>query len=552
MLKVTFILSVFIFSSMSLLAKNSSAELARALNLLQKKEISKAIPVLEKAFSISLDLNEKIDIADLLFSVSDENYSKKEAYLRFLISESPKTHRNQTNWLLTLGSQSFERGELKKSWDYYQEAKDLSDDPKIKSLVLYRMAWVAWNQKKHQQAFEIFLKSLNKNKSSLEDQIPKDLAALIWELGPLEKQQIGSITQWPSQKINIFISQFISRFPSNAQPTKKDKQIVRQVFSQEKLRPYVLKTLAEGLEFKEEPCFFFNEFLNTDEAYNKTSLLRCLKDKNQNRNPELYLKFLENLPKAQVDTTSLWAKLELYWELNQYDEAINLGLSRMDLNQDPQEFQTYFISLLLSKEGQNSDELKSKEHYSKLQEIIKKYSKARPLLAKLQALDPDYWIVFEEKYLIDNKNKRDFLIKKGLYLNERHEESKLNELRIQLLNADGLLKSEKQAVKALVELGAKLNTQLTKNFSKEFLLEYRTWLKTLDRAIDLHSKTPNEWRLLTYPLLSKEVQKTVKALTRQIEELKFNNENPDLVEAFDKKKFELIKSLHKKYGGVQS
>lgn len=544
-------LSVLIFlvslwSQPPLMAVESSSgvNLARALELLQKNEKSKALKLLEKAFESTTDSEELKQISILILEASPSNYPKREGYLQYLIKFNAD-HADAWRWYKEMGDRAFEHAKMDEAEDWYLRAKPLTTDP---SVIQYKLAWVYWNLNRKVEAFQDFLEVHSSAESTLRLQILKDLSKLWWEIGVLPPAVFDQAMSLAEDQRTELLEKFIHATPTHLEAGPSVEALLVQLKSDDRSREYFYKGLKSGFQFKASPCFLFNSVLTPDDEFSKDNFLACLKSKDRPSAEKLAPYFVKL--EGDNDERIVWAAADLDVESEKISDAALRLLKYPLLTTASKDFLKYAESILLKLDEEGFRKLYEFVGAEAFETLVEK-STSDYLLDRLEAIDADRWLPVEEKKYKGRALPRSFLLKKGISIAQKNS-SDLSELE-KLFNALTKVSTkadEKKMADDYSRLSKLANSKLPAEFSPLFKKKYDDWISNLDKSLNRLKSAPADWQIIARPIFQRQVDKNIEQLIAQIDAAKIDSKIDDIVLSFEQKKEELKADLRLKYSGV--
>lgn len=521
--------------------KTSASLMSQALELLQNNKRPQALKLLEQAFEIASDPVEIRNIGALILEASPRDYAKREAYLRYLIKFAPD-HEDYSRWLKELGDKAFDKGNLDDAEDFYLRAIPSHPSP---TSVQYRLGWVYWNQKKRVKAYDTFLEVYQKESGALKSQIQKDIAKLWWEIGPLPPQSFAQFLALPNDERNQFLNELFQRTPRKKEDAKLIEQVFLQLKSSPKSSPALKDFITSGFILKEDPCLLFKEVIDPQDLYPRSHLLLCTKQENRPSAAHL-LQFYQLIPPPERNETIDWANADLFFENQQKELAVQLLWESRPLVTRSKEFVDYAENSVLQ-----YDEASFKLFESNIQrEAIMAFLQMRPkssILQKLQAVNPELWIWYQENELPQTIDK-DFWIKKAVWLG-RQEQIDMQALRATTEKAFSfkLTPKEKRLYESLQSLQKRKNSSLPEEFGEKFQSEYKSWINEVDQALNELQSSTDHWKIILRPIFSEELASNIAVLKDEVKKSKMPQEMKGMEVAFERKKQDLREEIDAKY-----
>ncbi|MBN8556017.1 MAG: hypothetical protein J0L93_11270 [Deltaproteobacteria bacterium] len=544
-LKLLFTLGLYVVQADAHFEQTSSSLTAKALELIQKNEKSKALKLLEQAFDKTQDPVELREISALILEASPLNYSKRDSYLKYLIkyfSDSDEAW----SWYKELGDRAFEAGKASEAEDWYLRSLPLAKD---RNLVRYKLAWVQWNLKNRVSALTGFLEVILSIEPSLQAQLVKEIPRLWWEIGPIPADQFEKIAALPDNLLSPLMNNLLEKSQLNREPTPSDSALLTQVRDDGRTKIYFLKAIHLNTLFPKTPCFLFYSLLTPDDSYSPENLLACMKS-SKKPSASLLLSFLERYS-GEPNEKLEWARAELLVDQKRISEACIKSLQITDLAKRSKAFLHYISQLVMQlsqKELRDISQITGNEPF----EILMKTVPNPFLLERLQAIDPQVWITYEENSFNGRTPTKNFFLKKGGWISQRTDlmaderVAQLAEIFQKLLvnpakGPETNLKKDYEKLKNLSE------TTLPSTFSSTFKKEYDAWLSSMDSCIGGLSQAPSEWQAIARPVFHEEIKKNALSLISQIDATTLDPELASLGKSFEQKKEELKAELQKKY-----
>jgi hypothetical protein len=544
-LKILVTASFLLVQTENMFDQEPAALTARALELIQKNEKSKALRLLEQAFEKSSDSMELREISALILEASPLNYPKREGHLKYLVKFNAESE-DAWSWYKELGDRAFEAGKASEAEDWYLRAMPTAKD---KNLVRYKLSWAQWNLKNRVSALQGFLEVFPTAEESLRNQLVREIPRLWWEIGPLASDVFEKILALPEDVLAPMMAELLEKSPMQHEPTVADQALLSQVKSDGRTKAYLSKAILAGTIFPKSPCFLFNSLLTPDDSYSPESFLACLKS--PKRPPPTQLMTYFERYTGEPNEKFEWARAELLEQLGRVSDACTQSLQAPGLSSHSKAF-IHYLSMLVMKpseaELKGILQLVSNEPF----EILLKMEANPSLLERLQSIDAQTWLAFEEKNFNGRKPSKAFLLKKGVWLAEKSELLP-DEKNAQLLDIfQKLLErpakgSEEKVKKNFDKLLNLSSTTLPATFSNSFKKSYDTWLSSLDECLSSLSNAEAEWQVIARPLFKQEVKKSIDSLVAQLDATTLDPELSALSETFTQKKEELKSELRRKY-----
>ncbi|MDB5039053.1 MAG: hypothetical protein JWQ35_2581 [Bacteriovoracaceae bacterium] len=523
-------------------APSSATLLTESMELLQKNDKPKALKLLEKAFEKSGDPDELRQICILILEASPNTYPKREAYLRYLVKFNSE-HAEAYKWCKELGDRAFDSGKLEEAEDWYLRALSGTEDKiSVKILINYKLAFVRWNMKKPIEALQAFLEIYPTAEPSLQTQMKTDLAKLSWDIGTLPTAHLERLLSLPEIDLNEIISKIFEIAPRDREFTENEQNLLIQLKANEKTKPAAMDFLQSESTFKKTPCFPFS-LLTPEDHFSTNLLLACTKIKDKVSKEKLISFF------AQIkdgDEKTLWAYAELLMAADKTEEAAVQILSSGQFESRSKNFLSFAENLILQLNEVDFKALYPRFEVAQWEKFYSLNNSAK-LLERLEATDPEVWILFEEKK-IHGKVPKAFLLKKGDWL-ARKPEVPIDDLRqvFEKLLEPPMTNNSKKIAKNYSALKEKSGIKLPSTFSKAFKLAFDKWVSDLDKLQNGLSDTTPEWRLIAEPVFKVEIKKNVDAIIAQLDATTLDPELAELTETFQQKKEELKQDLRSKY-----
>ncbi len=522
-------------------ATSSQALTLEALELLQNNKKTEALKLLEKAFQLAQDPEELREIGSLILEASPNDYSKRDAYLRYLIKFNTG-HADEGKWLKELGDRAFDKGQLDEAEDWYLRAQRIYSD---RNLIKYKLAWVYWNKKRRMEAWRNFLEIYSALDPSLQSQLRQDLAKLWWEIGPLPSEDFEKLFRLRSEDQQIIFHFMMTYAPTNQIPQPQDENLLEQIKKDERSAPYFYESIARGIFFQKAPCFLFQKLLSPSNQFDPEMLLKCIKDSKRPAVPIL-LPFLEKIEERKDERVD-WAQAELLLEIQQKIAAARILLGSDHLASRSTAYLKFVSNVLMLL---SEDEMKSL-YTSVSKEVFPLFMRlqsSQRLLNRLQIVDPDRWIPYEEELLRGKPISKDFWLKKGIWLARKSDTPLESMVEVyDHLTKCKLTKDEKNLTTTYEKLQKSVENKLPSTFSIAFKKEYDQWIRDLDSALKSLYLSPTEWRPILQPLFQREIERNIAVMISQLESASLDPELSELSETFEQKKIELKDELRQKY-----
>lgn len=530
-------------SSVAAQAESSSALMAEAIALLQSNQKPAALKKLEKAFEISQDPDEIQMIGALIIEASPLDYERRGAYLRYLVEKS-STHEDYGKWLKELGDRAFDKGELIQAEDWYLRSLAHQETPQF---VQYKLAWVYWNQKKRVKAFSLLLDVYEKSDTDFRTELIGDLSRLWWEIGGMPAPTFKRVADaLPQEDRSKLLMALFDRMPrENIQP-ELFISLLKQLKSHEATSRAWTARLQQGIYIKDNPCLLFRKLLEPGNLFPPEMLLLCLRADKPIEDHRA-LSFLEKMDHSK-DEKLAWAQAELLEKRGDPLEGAYVMMEPTHFNQRSKAYLQYLEQLLLYLKQENFEtamNMITLDQWKKLMEALP----SSPLLARLQALDPQTWIAFEEKQLVSKEKPKDFLMKKAVFQAEKSPPN-WNELErlLEEIFSKKLDPTEKGIKEQLNRLKAHpQNKKLPEVLNEDFTNSYQDWLGDIDLALNLVAGSSNEWKIISRPFLKKYIVENLQALERAISQAKLETDSVEDQVEFDRQKSRLKDNLRARY-----
>jgi len=519
----------------------SDTLIAQALELLQQNNKPKALKLLEKAFEAAQDPETVKDAAVLILEASPPNYPKRDAYLRYLSSRG-RDHPDYWKWHKELGDRAFDRADFQAAEESYLNARPSAPDAHV---IDYKLAWTFWNQKRRNEAMSLFLDLLADE--SLRANLQRDIAKLWWETGPLPSATFSKMLSVTVEIREGIFSEVWDLFPKDQSAQPKTTEQLRQIRDDPRSKSYWSDFLSRDLYFKKDPCFMIENILGPEDFAATTVLLSCAKASGHPDLSVLGRHFENRLSEADENFVRAYAQIMI--ESNQSKRAASLMFGWSGYDNAPSDYLSIVDQILMAIPDADLQAIYASTAPEKFERIIQTQKKSN-LLARLQNIDPERWLNFEEKSFTTGKISRVFLLKKAAFLaknyaNRRTEiESLVNEL------LESPKDPEEHAVKSsLQSLREKSSLSLPKVFGESFTKDLSSWTTQIDRDLSTYHQLSSDWQLLVLPLVKEQLQKNVDQLVNQINEAELPEDAPDdLVPEFLNKKADIRDQLIKRYG----
>ncbi len=521
-------------------AKEPATLLTQAAELIQKNEKQKALKLLQKAFDKSTDPEELKDIAVLLLEATPEKDAKRENYLKYLIKFNPE-HEDSYKWYKEMGDRAFEKRHIEEAEDWYLRAAITASD---KTLIQYKLAFVQWNLKRPTEAIKSFVEVYHTAEPGLQSQIQKDLPKIWAEAGALPASIFDQLTSFPEEDLAEIFKNLIDQLKKMPSFNSQAEAILNQTKESSSLKNATLDFLSNDSNFVRQPCLPFQKLLTFEDSYSEKLFLRCLKE--HNRPPaDRMLVFASKLSEA-TDENIVWAYAELLFQAGKLEEAAQHLWRHKNFQGRSKRFLEYVENITLQLNEEQTKALLT--HMTP--ETFEKFLLIRPsepLIERLQEIDSDYWIAFEER-LPGIKDSKAFLLKKGAWLARKPdpspEEFKIIFEKLIKPPTSGNAKIVADTYKSLV---ARSKTKLPPTFSRFFKVEFEKWLTHLDNTmLDVENFT-EPWYAISKPVFKAEVQNNIRELIKQLDATTLDPELFELAETFEQKKSEMKSDLENKY-----
>lgn len=549
---VTALFVASVFTQSSLHAVEAPALMAQALELLQKNEKAKALKLLEKAFETAQDPEAVKEAAALIISASSEKYPKREAYLRYL-TQRHRDHPDSSKWFKELGDRAFDRGDFNQAEEYYLNAQTQSDDS---FLIKYKLAYTYWNQKRKVEAMSVFLDlalrahtGADHDTESLRDQLKRDIAKVWWETGPLPASTFAKIFLGPQDYQDQVFSELWEQFPKDSSPSPKLIELFKQIRDDERSHAAWNAFQARDLYFKPDPCFLMTNVYGPEHFASAYTLLACVKDQKHPDLEVLQRHFDHLLP--QADENLVRAYGHVLQENDKIDQAVLVLAQWNGFESANDSYKELLGKLLQTVSDESFSSVCAQLGPDRLESILSSM-KTTILLARLQKIDPEKWIAYEEAHTHSKKPSRDLLLKKAAWLarDMSSNRSAIEEIVLQILSAPQT-PEERAARSALKGMEDRAQTEIPKTFSDQFTKKLNSWIAQLDRDIETYQRLSDDWQKIVNPMVQERIQKNLDRMISQIDEAELPSESSeDLVAGFASKKLEIKDQLQQKYSNL--
>jgi hypothetical protein len=533
---------VFAFVSYEMTyATDSATRIAQALELLQKNDKPKALKLLEKAFESTSDSDELKQISILILEASPQNYPKREGYLQYLIKFNAD-HEEAWRWYKEMGDRAFDRSKMDEAEDWYLRAKPTAKDP---SIIQYKLAWVYWNLNRKVEAFQNFLEIYSNAAPNLQSQILKDLAKLWWEIGALPPSVFDQAMSLPEDARNDLLDRFIHSTPAHLEASLIVESQLLQIKTEEKSKEYFYKGLKTGFQFKAAPCFLFNSILSPGDEFSKENFLACVKAKDRPPADKL-LTYFSHLP-TDSDERIPWAQAELYIENDRLSDAALILFQFPTFSEASKDYLKFTAQVLMRLDEKDFKKLYEMAEPSRFEILVEKTAH-NLLLDRLEAIDTERWLQFEETKLQGKTPKKEFLIKKGVWLAQKQpdDSSALEQIFTALIKPP-VKGDEKRMQEDYNRLIKRANTKLPTSFTEQFKKKYDEWIKDIDRSLEGLKKSSTDLQIIARPIFQKSIEKNIDQLIAQIDTLQLDSKIEDVQNSFEQKKEALKNELRSKY-----
>lgn len=544
LLAFTLTFSLLSFSGFS--AESSSELKQEAQQLLDKNERHKALQILEKAFEVSADPQEIREIAILILSASSKDYSKREAYLKYLIQFAPD-HPDNPYWLKEMGDRAFNKGNMDDAEDYYLRAAATHPKP---DEVNYQLGYVYLNKDKFIKAFETFFDVYQHESGELKKQSLAEIVKSWWSIGELPSLSFNRILALQSEERNSLLNDFLDATPRKDSAAEKIEAAFLQLRDNDQTRAKLKDFITSGFVIKENPCLLFWNVIEPGDLYPREHLLSCVEQKKRPSAAHL-LAYFQQIPAPERNEKLDWVNANLLYENNQAELGLQLMIESKFLTDRSTSYVDTALNRVMALDDPSFQDFERNINHRYLKGLVLLRPKSS-LLSRLQSIDPDLWIPFEEESFADELTK-DFWIKKTAWLAKKPETS-LSQIQahLQKIFSYPLDRSEKRIQKHLNLLNERLSTSLPEELNAQFEAGYENWTRDLDDSIEVLRSSNPDWQAITRPLLKEALSKNVDEIKTQVRRVRATAEERKERLDFERKKVELRENLDNKYAPVMT
>lgn len=520
-----------LFASWNLLSQESSALVLQALEKLQTEQREEAIPLLEKAFQSSQDSEELYRIANMLTELLPVESEKREDYLLYLIQFRPQ-HLDYPRWLTELGDFYFSRAEFEKAEEWYLRAAAHGPDLKEK------MAWLKWNQGKNAEAFELFLRSLERAKE-YDSQVVGAMAS-IWI-------EVGRLPEALRQKLNGqgFLDSLIEEVYRRLSLQSEGAPIesLKQIFEWPGRRDSYFKRALQIQDFPNDPCLPFREALYPVDI--STPIPRIL-DCAEKSDPKLNMSPYFEVHQTTGDESFLWARSELLFREGKVKEAFKVALQAVGNNRP--EFLDYLFQLFTRLEPNERVELIASTESQSWSFWMRQRPEAL-VFESLQTHDANTWIPFEES-ILSQPLPTSFLRKKAAWLSREKafEREELRSIRQQLESRTDLEASEKSFFEIWRRIDDRAQEEISVEpvFNEAFVQFFQAEDQLLREAVLRFSSLPKWTGEFARPLFLESLERASNRLEDFVWKLQLPEEMSEISETFEERRQKMVSSLRKR------
>ncbi len=526
--------------------------IAQALVHLQNDQKPQALKLLEKAFDSATDPDTVKEAAVLLLQASPDGYSKRESILKYLTLRN-RTHEDLWRWHKELGDRAFNRADFASAEESYLQAQASAPDPFV---IKYKLAWTYWNQKRKNEALSTFIDlSLHAHTNpapenlSLKDQMIRDMAKLWWEIGPLPAATLEKLIAGPEDFRATVFSEFISAFPQESSPPANYVQLFLQLKEYEPTKSVISEFATRDLFFKRAPCFLIAHVYTAEDFAPPRTLVSCAASADRPA-PEALLRHFERLS-SQADENLTRAHAQFLIDAQKSGAAAKVMMAWSGFDNATSNFLSICTDL---SGGLTLDEFKelysatAPEKFEKLLAAKKKSTSA--LLLRLQEVDPERWIEFEEVHWTQGKPSRELLLRKAAHLAKDFQthRSKIEELVLHQLLSKPANAEEKAAAKAIRILEDRKGSAIEKVFGDKMMKDLTLWNRDLDQSVENYQKLSEDWQNLVGPIFKERLTMQVDSLLSQVDLVELPPESPEDIQSdFAAKKAEIKEQIKSKY-----
>lgn len=516
----------------------------KALLLLQSKPEKKkdALGLLERAFSESQDSEERKNAASLILDIAPEDYSQKEAYLKFLVENFPKAPEI-LEWKKSYADLLFSKAQFAEAKGLYLQIENQYSNP---SLIKYKLAWTYWNQKEYKKSAQSFFELTRAETGALAEQSAKDLVNLLKDAPQLWPMTTKACSE--SQLSNpLFFHSLLSssqRSPRVMEMILANIKLLQQV---KEFKSQLLKFLLKRDEFKGSGCYFFhNGILRAEDEFPDSMIHECLED-SKNRNSSQLLELMDkrrrNIAHPQI---SEWQIQYLALE-NKWFDATQLLFEKSDWK--PEDIKN--LRIFLSKLPDERLAQVEVQHRTKLLKIAEE-SKDFDLINLFQKYNFEIWFRLEDQLKSKGEPDADFILKKLASLASKEpvgrKRSEIKDLIEQLssLPINQRMKNAISAAQDLQDFDPKA-TDEDVYFDEKLSSSLTRETQYIDHALEKIAKTDVRLAFSLNLVSRQAVEDRVASLMTLIKTSKTPTELIEFDQMIQEKKKKIIGKLIKKY-----